>query len=264
MKLIAQLKVLLVTGLAGIVAVTPSYAQSNSTFEAQAEQSLEQMLAYLKTKNSLSFQANISRDVLLPSGQKIQLGATGKFTLRRPNQLRIDYQGDRRQVRFYYDGTTFTLEEVNKKLYAAYPIASDINTLVNRIEEKLNFNLPLGEIISTDNDLATIKERVTSAMYLGESEVNGVTCKHLAFTQENLDWQIWIETGNQPVPCKLVITYKNELHSPQYTAIFTDWDFKELSAQDSLFTFTPAANATKIDFVIIEQPELNQTSGETP
>ena len=113
--------------------------------------------------------------------------------------------------------------------------------------------MPLGEIISTNNDLASIRKRITSAVYIGESMVNGVICDHLAFTQENLDWQIWIEKGDRPVPRKLVITYKQDPSSPQYSALLSDWNFNPISVQDSIFIFKPAADASQIDFVIVEE-----------
>jgi hypothetical protein len=47
------------------------------------------------------------------------------------------------------------------------------------------------------------------------------------------DWQIWIDTGPQRVPCKLLITYKTH---PQFSAVFSDWDF---SPRIAASTFAP-------------------------
>ncbi len=155
-----------------------------------------------------------------------------------------------------YDGKTFTMEGLTNNVYANFPVPSEvdnINQVIDKIGEKLNITLPLGEIISTDNDLTSIRNRITSAIYIGESMVNGIACHHLAFRQENLDWQIWIEKGDQPVPRKLVITYKEDPSSPQYSALLSDWNFNSISAQDSAFFFKPARDAVQIDFVVVEE-----------
>jgi hypothetical protein len=88
-------------------------------------------------------------------------------------------------------------------------------------------------------------QKATSGADLGSVAVLGVSCEHLVFTQDRIDWQIWIENGARPVPRKFVITYKDEPDSPQYTAIFSNWDFAT-KLPDFVFKFEPPAGATKI------------------
>ncbi len=257
MQLIRKLTLTIAASAIGFLPLTSnlSLAQTSS-IEVKAENSLEKMFNYLESQSSLSFQADINQDLVFSNGQKIQLGAVAKLKVRRPDKLHIDYQGDRRNVRFYYDGQTFTMEGLSNNVYANFPASSEINninTLVNNIGEKLNITLPLGEIISTENDLETIRERNISGVYVGESMVNGISCHHLAFRQEDLDWQIWIEKGDRALPRKLVITYKDDPFSPQYSALLSDWNFNSISAQDPIFFFKPAVDANKIDFVVIEE-----------
>lgn len=257
MQLIRKLAVIVTASVMGFFPVTPNLTLAQtSSIEVEAENSLEKMLNYLKSQSSLSFQADIAQDLVFSNGQKIQLGGTANVKVRRPDKFNIDYQGDLRHVRFYFDGKTFTMEGLTNNVYANFSAPSDvdnIDTVVDRIGEKLNITLPLGEIISTKNDLESIRQRTISGVYVGESMVNGIACHHLAFRQENLDWQIWIEKGNQPVPRKLVITYKKEPSSPQYSALLSNWNFNPISAQNPAFFFEPSADAMKIDFVIVEE-----------
>lgn len=58
----------------------------------------------------------------------------------------IDYKGDRRHVRFYYDGKTFTMEGLTNKVYANFPAPADIdniNALIDEIGNKLNMTLTI-------------------------------------------------------------------------------------------------------------------------
>jgi hypothetical protein len=70
-----------------------------------------------------------------------------------------------------------------------------------------------------------MRGNVQYGIYLGMSDVNGRRCHALAFVERAIDWQIWIQDGPQLTPCKLVITYKTQSAQPQFSAIFTDWDF---------------------------------------
>ncbi len=101
MRLIHKLATVITVIFMGVFPLTPNLAQTSS-IEVKAENSLEKMLNYLNSKSSLSFQADITQDLVFNNGQKIQLGAIAKVKVRRPDKFKIDYQGDRRHVRFYY------------------------------------------------------------------------------------------------------------------------------------------------------------------
>ena len=89
---------------------------------------------------------------------------------------------------------------------------------------------------------------VYEGSYIGKEIVDGVLTEHLAFRSEEGDWQIWIEDGAQPVPRRLVISYKTEPGSPQYTATLSDWDFQPRIA-DHYFEFIPPPGSDEIEFL---------------
>jgi len=51
-----------------------------------------------------------------------------------------------------------------------------------------------------------------------------------------MDVQLWVENGLFPLLRKVVITYRDEPGSPQFTAYLTDWDFSP-HLPDSVFKF---------------------------
>ena len=48
-------------------------------------------------------------------------------------------------------------------------------------------------------------------------------CDHLAFRAKETDWQIWIAQGQNPYPCRYVITSKGVDQAPQFTLEIRDW-----------------------------------------
>jgi hypothetical protein len=85
---------------------------------------------------------------------------------------------------------------------------------------------------------------ITGASDLGPSAVLGTTCQHYAFRQDDIDWQIWIQKGDNPLPRKLVITTKTDEARPQTSAVYT-WNLAP-SFNDATFTFDPPADAGKV------------------
>ncbi|MFL6733219.1 MAG: DUF2092 domain-containing protein, partial [Sphingomicrobium sp.] len=56
------------------------------------------------------------------------------------------------------------------------------------------------------------------------------------------DWQIWIAQGQNPYPCRYVITSKEVDQSPQFTLVVRDWKAGAAVGQsDFAFTAPPGA-----------------------
>jgi hypothetical protein len=73
-----------------------------------------------------------------------------------------------------------------------------------------------------------------------------VECDHLAFRNNDVDWQLWVAVGSNPIPRKYVITSKAVTGAPQYTLRIKDWKTDVPVAADA-FAFKPPANSEKVD-----------------
>ena len=105
--------------------------------------------------------------------------------------------------------------------------------------------LPLADLLYAD-PYAVLMAGVTYGRYLGLHQAAGVACHHLAFSQDTIEWQIWIDAGDKPLPRKLVISYVQEPGEPQYSAIIRRWSL-ESEVPEGLFTFEAPEGAQKID-----------------
>ena len=218
--------------------------------DPRADRLLRAMGAYLKAAKEFSFHAEIAFDDVQASGQKIQFGATNDISVRRPNRIYANYEGDTARKRFWYDGQTVMLYDGDHNVYATEKVPPSIDAALDYLSGKLGFNPPLSDFIYDDPG-AVLRQEVISGSDLGETHVAGVSCQHLAFVEKNIDWQIWIETGKAYVPRKFVITYKAYPGAPQFIAVLSDWDFA-ISLSDSLFTADLPPDARRITFKAAE------------
>ena len=184
------------------------------------------------------------QDIQLSSGQRIQAGRTIELQVRRPDRFHAEVRSSRHSRGLFYDGKSITLLNRLHNFYGSLPAPDSLDAALDLACERFGITLPLDDLIVSD-PYRDLIEKVVSGSDLGPVTVLGEPCEHLAFSLGAVDWQVWIETGAKPVPRKIVITYRDEEGSPQFTAILSNWDF-ETKLADSLFTFEPPAGASRI------------------
>jgi hypothetical protein len=228
----------------GPMALSVAATDEKSAVDSHADELLKRMGDYLGEAKFFSVSAEVWQDVQLSSGQRVQAGRTIDLQVRRPGRLRAEVHSARRNRELVYDGSAITLFNRVENLYGAVRCSGSLDEAMDVASERFGIAMPLEDFIRSDPH-KDLLQKVTSGVDIGPVNVMGVPCEHLAFTQDNIDWQVWIEIGARPVPRKFVITYKDEPDSPQFTAIFSNWDFTT-KLPDFVFKFEPPAGAAKI------------------
>lgn len=254
------LRPLFVTGaLVGLVAMSALAADVKPAIDPQADELMRRMGDYLAQAQFFSVAAEVWQDIQLESGQQVQAGRTIDLQVRRPNRFHAEVHSTRRNRGLYYDGKSITLLDRIHNFYGSIPAPATLDEALDVATERFGITLPLEDIIVSD-PYQSAMGKVTSGIHLGPVTVLGVPCEHLAFSLGKIDWQIWIEQGARPVPRKIVITYKDEEGTPEYTAILSNWDF-QTKLPDFLFNFEPPTGTAKISVAEIKSKNLAKKNG---
>ncbi len=247
--LLVAIYLISVTSLSVAKDADTSPENAKPQIEAQADRLLREMSEYLQSASEFTFRSDITYDEVLSSGQMIQYGGTNTVSVRRPDRLRATFNGDERKSRVFYDSRTITILDAIRNVYAVTKVPRKIDSAVDLVFEKYGFSVPIADLVYSD-PYKVLMQEAQSGFVVGQHMVDGTKCNHLAFSQEEIDWQIWIQDGPRPVPRKLLITYKNEPGCPQYTARLSGWDFKP-HLSDHSFTFHAPEGADEIEFLPI-------------
>jgi hypothetical protein len=234
------------TGQVAPGAAPPVATTAPPVVTEQANRLLQQMGDYVSSADQFTFHTEITFDHVLPSGQRLQYTASEDVALQRPNRLYVEWSGDLGDRQFWYDGKTVTLYGPATPFYATDAAPPEIDAMLDKVVTQLGFAPPLADLLYHDPYRA-VRGNVQYGFDLGLTDVNGRSCHTLAFVEKDIDWQIWIDDGTQQTPCKLVITYKTQPSQPQFTAVFTDWDFAPRIAAP-VFTPEVRAGLEKIPF----------------
>jgi hypothetical protein len=244
--------------LAGALLLGGPLRAEPPAIDPEASDVLRRMSDHMRSLEQFSFRSETTSDeILVPTGQRLQFANDVDVFVRRPNRLRADSQGDLQSRRLYYDGTSVTLHGVEENLYASTAAPPTIDATMTFLLDELGLDAPLADFIFHD-PYAVLTENATGGLYAGLHYVRGVLCHHLAFTQDDIEWQLWVEAGDSPLPRKLVITSKQEEGSPQFTAVLLHWN-PSRKLDDGIFRFEPPEGAEQIEFL---RPTSNPMPGE--
>lgn len=211
-----------------------------------ARKILKSMSDYVATQQNISIAYDSDVEVITHDLQKIQFASSGQLRLSRPDKLQANRTGGYSDAEFFFDGKTFTIYGKHLNAFAQSDSPGSIDEVVDRLRSEYHVEAPGADLLLSrvyDELIAGVVE----AKHIGRGVIDGVECEHLAFRNQDTDWQLWVEAGDRPIPRKYVITSKAVTGGPQYTLRIKEWKTDQQPAADA-FTFTPPAGAKKVDF----------------
>jgi len=188
-----------------------------------------------------------SYDAVQPNGYKVEWNELRTVTLKRPDRLRVESErSDGARSLVLFDGKQITTFDESGNVYAQAQHPGTVDQAVYYFVHDLGMRLPLA-IMLLDRLPAELQQRVQSVEYVEKTATLGVPADHIAAKTPTVDFQVWIAEGDQPLPMRVVLTYRNAPGQPQFRAQFSDWKLG-INSSDNVFAFTPPAGAKKIPF----------------
>jgi hypothetical protein len=227
--------------------VEPELGPGSRLVDPRADELVRQMSDRLARAAAFALEAEEVYDEVPEQSPRRQLTSLRHVALRRPDRLVGDAAGDAVNRSFWYDGKTFAALDKEQYVWAAGAVPPTVDEALDWVFERTGTVLPLADFLYADT-YTRLMGAVQRGVYLGIHEAAGVPCHHLSFEQATIDWQLWIDAGPEPLPRKLVITYKTEDEVPQYTVTMRKWNLKA-KLPDPLFAFEPPEGATRVEVV---------------
>lgn len=244
----------LARGAAAVIALVcmtigslPAHAQG-AAIDPQATQLLRRMADYLAGLKQFSVDSDSTLEVVLKSGEKLQFDTAAKATVRRPDRMRVERTGEIVDEVFYYDGASLTLYSVQAKRFAvAAPVPTTLDRALDYARNRLDIVAPASDLLAS-NAFDRLTQDLAGAMVVGTSVIGGVSTTHLAFRGPEVDFQVWVQNGDKPLPRKYVITTRIP-GMPEFASTF-NWKL-DAEAPDALFAFVPPKDARRIEFLSV-------------
>ncbi len=220
-------------------------AEEEGVIDPRADTQLKRMSDYLGRLKTFRVQAVVVDELVTTEGQKVQELKQQQLTVARPNKLRIDRRGPNGRATLASDGESVVLINHDKNAYAKGTAPKTLDALVDRVRDTLEVDAPGGDFLVA-SPYEELIDGLQTGRYIGLEPIGDVMAHHLAINEKDLDWQIWIQDGEQPVPLRYVITSKDMPGHPQFTLELSRWEPSvKLSAET--FTVKVPPNAKRIE-----------------
>ena len=227
--------------------------------EDDAGQILKAMSDYLASRTTISAVFDTDVEIITPELQKVQFASSGTVQLSRPDKLHATRTGGYSDVELFFDGKTLTVYGKNTNSFVQLDAPGSIDKLIDLLRAK-GVAVPGADLLFS-NAYETLMADVIDAKHIGRGVIGGIECEHLAFRNEDTDWQLWVEVGANPIPRKFVITSKAVAGAPQYTLVIKDWK-TDAQMDPAIFAFKPPEGATKAGLDALEN--LDEIPPGTP
>lgn len=215
--------------------------------QAQARTVMMNMAQFLANAPRFQVSLRSGYDVVQPSGQKIEFHEDRLVTVSRPDRLRIEgTRSDGAKVLTVFSGKEIVLLDYASKVYARAPQPGALDQTIVYFVRDLGMRLPLAAMLMARLP-AELQERVRSVDYVELTAVDGIPAHHIAARTDTVDVQLWVTDGAQPLPRRVVLTYKNEPGQPQFSAEFAKWNLAP-AIDDALFAVQPPKELQKVAF----------------
>lgn len=219
--------------------------------DPDADKLLRSMSTYLGGLSAFSVNADVDTEIVDLAGQKLQLSSSGTINIERPGKFYAHRRGPFADMELISDGKTLTLNEKKRDVYWQTKSSGTIEGDIRTIRVETGLDAPAGDLFYADPYSGLVTD-VMSGAHLGTAYVNGVECHHLAFRAAKVDWQLWIRTGDTPLPMKYVITSKWVTGGPQYAVRFRGWNTKQ-QIMAGRFAFLPPQGARRLDTIPVNE-----------
>jgi hypothetical protein len=229
-------------------------AQAANDLPASAPQSpdakaiLQKMAQTLAQAPGFSVTIRSDYDAIQEDGQSIAFSNKHLVSLKRPGQLRIDaVRSDGDQNMTLFDGKTLVAYKAHDKAYASVDKPGTVNDLVVYMVQDLHMTVPLARLLLTTLP-QELDKMVQSASYVEKDVLMDAPADHIVASTADIDMQAWVTQGEQPLPRKIIITYKHARGQPQFRAELSDWNLAPVFKPE-LFTWSPPQGVERIPFL---------------
>ncbi|CAN7473058.1 DUF2092 domain-containing protein [Phenylobacterium sp. LjRoot164] len=227
---------------------TPPAAAAPARVDPAAVQALSQMSAFLQSLSTFALKTDTSLEVVTNDDQKIQLVGTASYKVRKPDAFVVDVVSSSWNRRYIYAGGQFTVYAPELGYYATVPSQATIQATIADVATRFGISMPLDDLFRWSSPGGR-EAALDSAFLVGAEVLDGVKTNHYAFREGQIDWQVWIQQGAQPLPRRVVIIDRRDKTNPAYIANLT-WTLNP-PLTDADFAFQPGKGATRIR---IDQP----------
>lgn len=239
----------------------------------EARTALERMQSFLGSKKGFALrQTSVTTSADADLAAKVAGTMEHVVLVERPARVKVTLTGDRKgNGTVASDGTTFVIHDATKNRWES-PAAPD--SLAGVVAHPLAAGLlaigsgdTVNRAFFAEAPVEALLEGVRQLDVVGTESIDGRECTHLAAKTEGSGWDLWIASGDEPVPVKFVpapsrVRWGGNDVEAATAVTFDEWRFDPAFTPED-FAFTPPEGAEKVDSIVgaADEERRQRTAG---
>jgi peroxiredoxin len=225
---------------------------------SEAREVIDRMATFFGATKSFSLRQVSTTTVSDEAAKKFAGEMEHVVRVERPNRLAVVLTGDQPgSGTVISDGQSLVIHQKQKDAdrYESSPAPATLSHVVDNPHLRTMLGVGGADVVTkallAEDPAAALLEGVQELSVAGPEEIDGSVCTHLVARSESGNWDLWVATGDEPVPVKFVPTIGQlfvggrnvDLSS---TVIFDQWRF-DPDFEPADFAFVPREGCEKVD-----------------
>jgi len=225
-----------------------------------AREVIDRMASFFKSRRGFGLR-QVSTTTVGEGNTKHRLAGTveHRVLVERPNRIFVSLEGDQKGTGIVAgDGNELVIHHKEPNRYESGPSPATIPEIVGKplVADVLAAGNAdsLTRAFFADDPAATVIDGIQELSLAGTEQVDGRECTHLVAVTETGGWDLWVATGDQPVPVRWVpkpipMFLGGENLDVKSVVTFDQWRIDPAS-EKSEFTFVPPEGAEKVESLV--------------
>ena len=224
----------------------------------EAREVIDRMATFLGATQSFSLRQVSTTTASDEAAQKLTGLMEHAVRVERPNRLAVFLSGNQPgSGSVISDGQSLVIHQKQKDAdrYESSPAPATLSEVVDNPHLRTMLAVGGADVVTkallAEDPAAALLEGVQELSVADAEEIDGRACTHLVARSELGNWDLWVATGDEPVPVKFVPTIGQLFFGGRNvdlssTVIFDQWRFDpDFEAAD--FAFVPEEGWEKVD-----------------
>ena len=224
----------------------------------EAREVIDRMATFLGATKSFSLRQVSTTTVSDEVAQKFAGEMEHVVRVERPNRLAVVLSGDQPgSGTVISDGQSLVIHQKHNDgdRYESSPAPATLAEVVDNPHLRTMLGVGGGDVVTkallAEDPAAALLEGVQELSVAGAEEIDGSACTHLVARSESGNWDLWVATGDEPVPVKFVPTIGQLFFGGRNvdlssTVIFDQWRL-DPDFEPADFAFVPGEGCEKVD-----------------
>lgn len=224
----------------------------------EAREVVERMTKFLGGRKSFALRQVSSTTVSDEAAKKLAGTMTHAVRVERPNRLAVVLTGDQPgSGSVTSDGQSLVIHQKQKDAdrYESSPAPAALPDLVDNPYLRTLLAVGGADVVTKallgEDPATALLEGVQELSVAGAEEIDGRPCTHLVAKTESGNWDLWVATGDEPVPVKFVpaigqLFFGGKNVDLSSTVMFDQWRF-DPSFETADFAFVPEEGWEKVE-----------------